>query len=67
MINEDIFQVRKKLLEEAFVEAHANPELISKWLSLDNSFKRVIFKDSSAHCKRRFNSDSILYFPNPER
>ncbi|NQZ20971.1 MAG: group 1 truncated hemoglobin [Colwellia sp.] len=67
MINEDIFQVRKKLLEEAFIEAQAKPELISKWLSLDNSFKRVIFKDSTAQCKRRFNTDSILDFPNDEK
>jgi len=67
MINDDIFLVRKKLLEEAFFEANAKPELISKWLTLDDSFKRVIFKDSSAQCKRRFNTDTILDFPAPKR
>ena len=67
MINDDIFQVRKELLKEAFFEANAKPELISKWLTLDDSFKRVIFKDSSAQCKRRFNTDTILDFPAPKR
>lgn len=67
MINEEIFQVRKKLLKEAFVEANAKQELIDKWLALDDSFKRVIFKDSSTQCKRRFNTDIILDFPNPEK
>ncbi|NQZ90651.1 MAG: group 1 truncated hemoglobin [Colwellia sp.] len=67
LINEDIFKVRKQLLEEAFVEAFAKQELIDKWLALDNSFKRVLFKDSSAQCRRRFKSDSILDFPNPQK
>jgi hemoglobin len=67
LINEEIFQVRKKLLEEAFADTFAKQELIDKWLALDNSFKRVLFKDSSAQCKRRFKSDAILDFPNPQR
>ena len=67
LINEEIFKVRKQLLEEAFVEAFAKQELIDKWLALDNSFKRVLFKDSSAQCRRRFKSDSILDFPNPQK
>jgi len=67
LINDDIFQVRKELLEEAFFEANADPELMNKWLALDESFKRVIFKDSSAQCKRRFKTDNILDFPNPKK
>jgi len=67
LINEEIFQVRKQLLEEAFIEAGAKQALIDKWLTLDDSFKRVIFKDSAAQCKRRFKTDPILDFPNPER
>jgi truncated hemoglobin YjbI len=67
MINEEIFQVRKQLLQEAFVEANAKPALVEKWLALDDSFKRVLFKDSAAQCKRRFKTDAILNFPNPEK
>ena len=67
MINEEIFQVRKQLLQQAFAETNAKPELIQKWLALDDSFKRVLFKDSVAKCQRRFNSDDILDFPNPDR
>ena len=67
MINEEIFQVRKLLLEEAFVEANAKQELVDKWLALDDSFKRVLFKDSAAECRRRFKTDPILNFPNPDK
>jgi len=66
-INEEIFDVRNQLLEEAFIEANASPILIDKWRIIDNSFKRVLMKESPAHCKRRFNSDPILAFPNPEK
>jgi truncated hemoglobin YjbI len=67
LINEEIFQVRKNLLVEAFHEAQAKKEMIDKWLALDDSFKRVIFKDSAAQCKRRFTTDPILDFPNPNK
>lgn len=66
MINEEIFQVRRQLLKEAFVEANAKQELVDKWLALDDSFKRVLFKDSAAECKRRFKTDPIIDFPNPD-
>jgi truncated hemoglobin YjbI len=66
-INDDIFEVRKQLLEEAFIEAKTNPILVEKWLTLDNSFKRVLYKETPAHCKGRFKTDPILAFPNPER
>jgi len=66
-INEEIFEVRKILLEEAFSEAKANPILMDKWRIIDNSFKRVLLKESPSHCKGRFNTDPILAFKNPEK
>jgi len=65
-IDEELFDVRQQLLQEAFDEARANPTLIEKWLILDNSFKKVLFKNSVSECQGRFKTDPILYFPKPK-
>lgn len=66
-IDEKIFNVRKQLLIEAFAEANASQTLIDKWLTLDDSFKRVLLKSSPADCVGRFKTDPILAFPDPRR
>ncbi|MEW6991123.1 group 1 truncated hemoglobin [Colwelliaceae bacterium 6441] len=66
-ITDEIFELRKKLLKEAFIEARASDTLIEKWLQLDNSFKRVLLKESPSDCKGRFKTDPILAFPDPEK
>lgn len=65
-ITEEVFAVRNQLLEEAFIETNAHPELIEKWRQIDNSFKRILLKKSLKECKGRFNSDPILDFPKPK-
>jgi len=65
-IDEALFDIRQQLLQEAFDESRANPTLIDKWLTLDNSFKKVLIKSSSSECQGRFKTDPIIYFPNPE-
>lgn len=64
-ITEEIFKVRKELLEQAFKETNADIRIIRQWLTLDESFKRVLIKNDISACKRRFNSDDILHFPKP--
>lgn len=64
-IDEEIFEVRKQLLREAFVEANADKTLVDKWLTLDESFKRVLIKKSPSECKGRYKTDPILHFPKP--
>ena len=64
-ITDELFAERKKLLCEAFVETNAHPEMRQKWLSLDESFHRVLVKKSLAHCVPRFKTDPILDFQNP--
>ena len=64
-ITDELFAERKKLLCEAFVETNAHPEMRQKWLSLDESFHRVLVKKSLAHCVPRFKTDPILDFKNP--
>ncbi len=66
-IPDELFDLRKKLLNEAFDETNAHPELREKWLSLDESFRRVIVNKSPTECVARFKSDPILNFSNPEK
>jgi truncated hemoglobin YjbI len=65
-IDEALFDIRQQLLQEAFDESRASPILIDKWLTLDNSFKKVLIKGSPSECQGRFKTDPIIYFPNPE-
>jgi hemoglobin len=66
-ITDELFEVRKQLLCEAFAETKTHPEMIDKWLSLDESFRRVLVKKSPTECVPRFKTDPILNFPNPEK
>jgi hemoglobin len=65
VITKEVFEVRQKLLIEAFNEAKASQELIDRWLTLDQSFKRVLLKEGPNQCKRRFNTNEILHFQKP--
>ncbi|MGL1956375.1 MAG: group 1 truncated hemoglobin [Colwellia sp.] len=64
-IPNELFDLRKKLLQEAFEETNADDELVKKWLMLDESFRRLIINKSPDECKARFKSDPILNFPKP--
>ena len=64
-INEEIFELRQKLLQEAFVEANTDSVLVDKWLALDKSFKRVLLKDSPSDCQGRFTTDPVMNFSDP--
>ena len=66
-ITDDLFDERKKLLCEAFDETNAHPEMRDKWLSLDESFRRVLLKKSLADCVPRFKTDPVLDFPDPQK
>jgi len=65
-IPDELFDVRKQLLLDAFSETNTHPELIAKWLNLDESFRRVLVKMSPAQCKGRFTTDPILNFDKPK-
>jgi len=64
-IPDELFDVRKQLLIESFEETNANAELADKWLSLDESFRRVIINKSPDECVGRYKTDPILNFPKP--
>ncbi len=65
-IPDELFDVRKQLLIEAFEETHADAKLVEKWLALDESFRRLIINKSADECTARFKTDPILNFPKPQ-
>lgn len=64
-IPNELFDVRKQLLIETFNELNTHPELVDKWLSLDESFRRILVKKSPEECTPRFTTDPILNFDKP--
>jgi truncated hemoglobin YjbI len=66
-ISNELFDLRQKYLEEAFIEAKASPELIEKWNRIDEAFRGRLVKKNLGECEKRFNTDEILYFKNPDK
>lgn len=64
-ITNELYQARQVLLDEAFVECHADPKLIERWLRIDDAFFNRIVKASPQDCQVRFKSDTILNFVKP--
>lgn len=64
-IPNELFDVRKQLLCEAFDETNAHPVLVDKWLALDESFRKILVKNDPSQCKPRFKTDPILNFKKP--
>jgi len=64
-IPNELFDIRKQLLIEAFEETQADAELVEKWLALDESFRRLIVNQSANECTARFKTDPILNFTKP--
>jgi len=66
-ISEELFDLRQKYLEEAFVEAKASKELVEKWNKIDEAFRRRLVKKNLGDCEKRFFTDEILYFKDPNK
>jgi len=67
MITEELFELRELLLLESFKEAQASPALQERWLKVDRAFKKSVVKKSFEDCAKRFNTDDILDFSNPDK
>lgn len=65
LLDDEIFDLRERLLKEALVEANACEELQIRWLKIDEAFRLKIVKKSISECEKRYNTDTILDFPNP--
>jgi hemoglobin len=65
MISEELFKHRQELLAASLKEASIPESEAKAWLRIDGAFKKVIVKNSIADCKRRFTTDTILDFQDP--
>lgn len=66
-IGEELFKLRHAMLKDSLHEAGVAINLAEKWLKIDGSFKPGIVKKSISDCERRFTTDDILDFPNPQK
>ena len=64
-ITDELYDARQVLLDEAFKECQASPQLIEKWLRIDDAFFKRIVKGSPSECEKRYKSDKILNFAKP--
>ena len=65
-ITDELYAARQKLLHEAFLECNASEQLIERWVKIDDAFFARIVKKLPSECVKRFTTDEILDFPNPE-
>jgi truncated hemoglobin YjbI len=66
-ITPEVFELREKILIETLHEENAPQELVDRWLKIENAFKRQLIKSSVTECKKRWTTDEILDFENPEK
>ncbi len=66
LINEELFQLREQLLNEAFAEAGACEALVKKWNKIDRAFKAKVVKKSKDECVQRYADEGIVEFPDPD-
>lgn len=62
-ITEEIFDLRHKILAETLKECLVPEDLRERWLTVDYQFKGKIVKKTFEDCKKRYNTDTILFTP----
>jgi hemoglobin len=67
-ITRELFELRHALLAESLQEAGVAPELITRWLEIDNAFIRAVVKDSIASFYHdTFPYEKRIIIPAPEK
>ncbi|MGE3609330.1 MAG: hypothetical protein AB7I27_07070 [Bacteriovoracaceae bacterium] len=64
-IDEEMWEYREALLKQAFAKVNCPEFIQTKWLKIDNAFKRQIVMKSVDECQKRFFTDEIIVVPNP--
>lgn len=64
VINDELFDLRNRLLTEAMNEAKIPLDLQEIWLKIDEGFRGIIVKDASK-AKGRWTTDPVLNFKKP--
>lgn len=66
-IDEEIWEHREALLKKAFIKRNAPEDIISRWLKIDEAFKKSMIKSSVHQCKKRYQTDEIIYVPKRDK
>ena len=64
-VSNELFDLRKTLLQESLAESGVEEGLAERWLKIDEAFRKSIVKDNPGQCEKRFFTDEIKNFPNP--
>jgi hemoglobin len=64
-ITEELFQVRRGLLEVSLQEAGIPQKEREDWLSIDAAFQKALIKTRPEDCQARYLDQGILNFKNP--
>ncbi len=65
MLTDELFDLRESLLVQAMDDVGIHPELRERWLRIDEAFRKKLVKRDISECEKRFKTDEILDFPNP--
>ena len=66
LLTDELFDLRENLLIKAMDEVGVCDELRERWLKVDEAFRKKLVKNDISECEKRFKTDQILDFPNPE-
>lgn len=66
-ITAELFEVRSALVKEPLLEVNANQNLVDAILKIDQAFKAGLVKVEISDCEKRFTTDELLIFLNPEK
>ena len=66
IISDELFDLRNQLLLESLDEAGIDEDMKKFWLAIDESFRSRIVNPDRAKAKKRYFTDEILDFENPE-
>ncbi|MFT6363964.1 MAG: hemoglobin, partial [Planctomycetota bacterium] len=64
-LNEEIFELRHKMLDVSIREAGVPEEAREAWLKLDRSFVAAVVKKSVGDCKQRYSFEGIVAVAKP--
>ncbi len=65
-ITQDIYDAREAHLKQAFKDCQTKPEMVERWLAIDDTFSSRIIKNSKDDCIMRYPAEGILDFPKPK-
>jgi len=66
-INEEMWNRREELLNQAFKTVNCPIEIQNQWLKIENAFKGAIVMKSPLDCLKRYQMDEIICVYNPDK